>query len=286
MRATAEWGLMAGLAACIALTACSAGDAAPRGAHESDVPAAAQESDVPAAILGRGAPPRGEAVTYLPADPTTRGYLAVPEGEGPFPALILIHEWNGLVDRIRQVADAFADEGYVALAADLYHGETGSSRAENLALMGAARENPDAIIANLDAAVDYLRARPDVSGRVAAMGWCFGGGVALSFALGGVNHDGTAIFYGNLVDDPERLGSITHEVYGTFGEMDGGIPPSDVERFAEALRAGGVDNDIHVYDDVGHGFWLYVERDPENALAPAADAWRRLTEYLERTVGD
>ena len=286
MRANTGWNVAAVAAAAVAVSACSAGDAAPQGEAAARADAARQESAVPAAILGRGTPPRGETVTYDPGDSTARGYLAVPDGEGPFPSLVLIHEWNGLVDRVRQVADAFADEGYVALAADLYHGETGSSQSENMALMRRAREDPDAIISNLDAAVEFLRARSDVSGKVAAMGWCFGGGVALSFALGGVNHEGTAIFYGRLVDDPERLRSITHEVYGTFAEQDGGIPPSDVERFAGALRTAGVDNDIHIYDGVGHGFWLYVERDPDNALAPAADAWRRLTDYLERAVGD
>jgi len=280
MRVNVAWRFLAAGLSGLALAACSEGDAALPPADS------AQEAEVPAAILGRGEPPRGKAVNYLPGDETTRGYLAVPDGDGPFPSLILIHEWNGLVDRVRQLADAFADEGYVALAADLYHGQTGSSQEENLALMNTARENPDAIIANLDAAAEFLRARSDVSGKVAAMGWCFGGGVALSFALGGVNHEGTAIFYGRLVEDPEMLRGITHEVYGTFAEQDRGIPPADVERFADALRSAGVDNDIHVYDDVGHGFWLWVDRDPENALGPAADAWRRLTEYLERTIGD
>lgn len=271
---------------CLMLAACQPGDASPAVEDGQSVAVSGQEADVPDAILGQGAPPRGETVAYVPGDTNTRGYLAIPEGDGPFPSVILIHEWNGLVDRIRQVADAFADEGYVALAADLYQGQTGSNRDENMALMSAAREDPDAIIANLDAAAAYVRARADVTGKVAAMGWCFGGGVALSFALGGVNHEGTAIFYGRLVDDPDRLSSISHEVYGTFGELDGGIPPADVERFADALRTAGVSNDIHIYDDVGHGFWLYVERDPENALGPATDAWARLTAYLERTIGE
>lgn len=257
--------------------AARAGDAAATGGTD-------QESGLPAAILGEAPPPRGEGVRYVTGDEATLGYLAVPVGEGPFPSVILIHEWNGLVDRIRQVADAMADEGYVALAADLYAGRTGSSREENVALMEAAQADPAAIIANLDAAQRFLRARPDVTGRVATMGWCFGGGVALSYAIGGDNHDGTAIFYGRLVTDPETLAAVDHPIYGTFAEMDSGIPPSEVEQFATALREAGIENDLHIYDDVQHGFWLWVDRDPETSRAPALDAWNRLKAYLERVL--
>jgi carboxymethylenebutenolidase len=117
------------------------------------------------------------------------------------------------------------------------------------------------------------------------MGWCFGGGVALSFGLDGVNHEATAIFYGQLVDDPEVLARMSHEVYGTFAALDGGIPPEAVESFVAALREAGVENDVHVYDDVNHGFWLRVDQDPETRTAPALDAWQRLKAYLDRTLG-
>lgn len=237
------------------------------------------------AILGQAPPPSGEHVRYVPGDESTVGYLAVPDGDGPFPSVILIHEWNGLVDRIRQVADAFAQEGYVALAADLYSGRTGSNRDENLALVTEAREDPDALIANLNAAQHFLRERPDVSGKVGVMGWCFGGGVALSYGLGGEQHDATAIFYGRLVEDPEILRSMHHPVYGTFAQNDQGIPPDQVERFAATLDAIGVENDIHVYDHVNHGFWLYVDSDPETNEVPALNAWQRLKAFLERTLG-
>jgi carboxymethylenebutenolidase len=263
------------------------GESADRGATVSADAAsgAQQESNLPAAILGEAAAPRGAAVHYLADDSATTGYLVVPEGEGPFPAVILIHEWNGLVDRVRQVADALADEGYVALAADMYGGRTGDSREENMALMQEAQADPSRMIANLDAAARLLRQRPDVTGKIATMGWCFGGGVALSYAIGGENHDGTAIFYGRLVEDPELLAGIDHPIYGTFAEMDSGIPPEQVERFAGALRAAGIENDIHIYDDVQHGFWLWVDRDPEGASGPALDAWNRLKSYLKRVVG-
>ena len=217
-------------------------------------------------------------------DPSTVGYIAVPTGEGPFPAVILIHEWNGLVDRVRQVADALADEGYVALAADLYQGRTGSNPDENRALVGEARGDMDRVIGNLDAAASWLRARSDVTGRVGAMGWCFGGGIALSYGLGGEDHQATAIFYGSLLDDPEALAALDHEVYGTFAELDRGIPVDEVLRFEQALDAAGVQHDLHVYDAVDHGFWLRVDQDPDARTGPAEDAWVRLKAYLDRTL--
>ena len=244
------------------------------------------ETAIPDAILGNAPPPQGEHVRYFPADTATRGYLAVPDGEGPFPSLVLIHEWNGLVDRVRQVADAFAAEGYVALAVDLYSGRTGSSPAENRSLTQEVRSDEATMIANLDEAARFLRRRSDVTGKVAAMGWCFGGGVALSFALGGEHHEGTAIFYGSLIEDPELLSSITHEVYGTFAALDRGIPPDQVNRFEAALSGIGIENDIHVYDDVNHGFWLRVDQDRERRETAALDAWQRIKAYLGRVLTD
>ena len=244
------------------------------------------QNQLPDAVLGKAGPPQGRAVNYYQDNSLTQGYLAVPEGSSRRGAVILIHEWNGLVDRVRQVADGFAAEGYVALAVDLYSGRTGSNREENMALVRESLSDMDGIVANLRSAVDFLRSRPDVNGKVAAIGWCYGGGVALSFALGSDSHEGTAIFYGRLLADPEQLGKIHHEVYGTFAEMDSGIPPASVHAFVATLREAGVANDVHIYDDVRHGFWLHVDREPETNRGPALDAWQRLKRYLHRTLSN
>lgn len=274
------------LVACGSPEADTAGTDAPEAAMTGPrVPLAPTAADeLPSAIIGEAGPLMGTDLEYLDGDTLTAGYLAVPEGEGPFPALVIIHEWNGLTDRVRQVADNFAAEGYVTLAADLYQGRTGSNSDENIALMTEARENPDQMVANLNAAVSYLKARDDVTGRVGAMGWCFGGGVALSYGLDGDHHEATAIFYGQLVDDPDRLAHIDHEVYGTFAEMDTGIPPAEVQAFEQALRAAGIENDLHIYDAVNHGFWLRVDQDPDARTEAALDAWQRLKAYLDRTL--
>jgi carboxymethylenebutenolidase len=273
------------------LAACQAGDARQAAAgQETQEPRIAVKptgpDQLPDAILGKAPPPQGQSVHYYADDPAATGYLAVPAGEGPFPALILIHEWNGLNDRVRQVADAMAREGYIALAADLYSGRTGSTREENMALVNEVRGDMPTVINNLNAAVQYLRARDDVTGKVATMGWCFGGGIALSYALGGAQHDGTAVFYGQIATtDPDSLEHMHHGFYGTYAGQDRGIPPERVHEFVQALRAAGIPNDVHIYDGVGHGFWLWVDQDPDAREAPALDAWQRLKRYLKQTIG-
>ena len=260
-------------------------------AYGSPLQAAAQETpqekisaepDVPAAIFGEAPPLKGESIAYFPGSPKTSGYLSLPEGNVKG-GVILIHEWNGLSQRIRETADAFAAEGYAALAADLYQGRIGQSRSENLALVRETQSDPELIIDNLNAAVLALKGRSGAE-KIATVGWCFGGGVALSYALGGETHEGTAIFYGRLVTDPDSLRAITHEVYGTFAGLDRGPSVSDVNAFVGAMRQAGIENDVHIYDDVNHGFWLHVDRDPDRRLAPASDAWQRLKHYLHRSL--
>ena len=144
----------------------------------------------------------------------------------------------------------------------------------------------DQVVTNLNVAAAYLRDRADTSGKVAVMGWCFGGGIALSYGLDGDAHEGTAMFYGQLVQDPEILQRITHEVYGTFAAEDAGIPPQDVEQFVGALRTANIENDVHIYDEVNHGFWLFVDQEPDTRTEPALNAWQRLKSYLSRTLSN
>lgn len=252
----------------------------------AEVPFAPTADDaLPPAILGQAPALAGSDAVYHEADPAAVGYLAVPDAPGPHGAVILIHEWNGLVQRVKETADALAAEGYVALAADLYSGRTGSNPQENMALVRETLANPQALIDNLESAVKFLQAREDTTGKVATVGWCYGGGVALTFALGSDSHDATAIFYGRLLNDPEQMQHIHHEIYGTFARNDQGIPVEDVDAFVAALRAAGVKNDVHIYDGVNHGFWLHVDRDPDTNRSAALDAWQRLKAYFKRTLG-
>lgn len=245
----------------------------------------ADKDDLPSAVLGTAPAPRGESVNYFEEDAKTTGYIVAPDTKGKKPGLLIVHEWNGLSDRIRQMADNLTDEGYVVLAADMYSGRQGYSREENMALMSETRAKPDVMVRNLDAAAKLLRSRDDVYvDKIGTMGWCYGGGVVLSYAIGGENHEATAIFYGSLIDDPEKLKRIGHDVLGIFAENDGGIPPSDVRKFEKALKKAGIPNEIHIYDDVGHGFFLWLDRNPDGRDA-AIDAWKQLKNFLSRTLG-
>ena len=274
------------IAASCVLTACGQGGEAPPiaadGVSPSDNPSTAGQ--LPPSIIGEAGPLMGTDLTYVPGDDVSTGYLAVPDGTGPFPALVIVHEWNGLVDRVREVADDLATEGYVTLAVDLYEGRIGTNPDENMVLVGEVQGDQEKMLANMNAAVAYLKARPDVTGRVGAMGWCFGGGIAMTYGLDGDSHDATAIFYGALVDDPARLAALDHEVYGTFARLDQGPSPESVESFEAALRTAGIENDLHIYDEVNHGFWLHVDQAPDLRQEPARDAWQRLMGYLDRTL--
>ena len=190
--------LLATAAVTVLALACADAPSREESAPDADATTATAPT-LPPAIVGEGGPLEGTDLHYVADDTLTTGYLAVPAGEGPFPALVIIHEWNGLQDRVRQLADDFAAEGYVTLAADLFQGRTGANPQENIALVQEAQGNPAAMIANLDTAVAFLKNRSDVTGRVGAMGWCFGGGVALSFGLDGVNHG----FWLRVDGDPE-----------------------------------------------------------------------------------
>jgi dienelactone hydrolase len=161
------------------------------------------------------------------------GYLVRPANGTNLPAVVMIHEWWGLNQNIKNMAEQLANEGYVVLAADLYSGEvaTESSRASQLA--GSVRNNPDEAISNLNAAVEYVSSLQNVNSlRVAALGWCFGGGQSMQLALTTERPlAATVIYYGTLVSDQTKLADITWPVLGIFGSADQSITVDKVNQF-------------------------------------------------------
>jgi carboxymethylenebutenolidase len=208
------------------------------------------------------------------------GYVATPEEEGDYPGVIMIHEWWGLNDNIRDMADMLAAQGYNVLAVDLYGGGWTEDPEVARELATEARDNPEESVANMQAAADYLRDELGVS-KLASLGWCFGGQQSLQASLN-EDLDATVIYYGNLVTDEEALRSLESPVLGIFGAEDSGIPVSDVAAFETALNNLGVENNITVYDGVGHAF-----ANPTGGnFAPAEtqDAWEKTVKFLEDSL--
>ena len=193
-----------------------------------------------------------------------KGYLARPEMGDIDAAVIVIHEWWGLNDNIRAMAERLAAEGWAALAVDLYEGEVGEDREAARRLATAARENPDRGASNIRQAREWLGNELGVE-RVGVIGWCFGGGWSLQTALMlGDAIDAAVIYYGRVESDPEALAPLTAPVMGHFGSEDDGIP----------LKPA----DIFVYEGADHAFAnpSGTRFDADAAIA----AWGRTTEFF------
>jgi carboxymethylenebutenolidase len=199
------------------------------------------------------------------------------------PAVVMIHEWWGLNDNIKEMADELAGEGYVVLAADLYNGEVATDPNRATELSSSVRENPQQAITNLQSAVQYLASLPNVnSSRIASLGWCFGGGQSLQLALNSEQHPlaATVIYYGNLVNDTNELSKIKWPVLGIFGDQDNSIPVDSVRAFGRGLNETGVTNEIYIYPGVGHAF---ANPSGDNyAPQETTDAWQKTLTFLDK----
>jgi len=213
-------------------------------------------------------------VSYKSGDETVQGILYTPAGKGPFPGIIVIHEWFGLNDWVKEQASKLADRGYATLAIDLYRGKVATTPDEAHQLMRGVPE--DRAKRDLDAAFHYLQSRTDIKkNKIGAIGWCMGGGYALDLALEEPQLAADAINYGHLATDPAELKKINAPILGLFGAQDQGIPAEDVKKFGETLDKMGKKADITIYPDAGHQF-----QNPNNQQAyrpkDAADAWKKI----------
>ena len=224
----------------------------------------------------------GKEVTYKSGDETVKALLYEPSGHGPFPGIVVIHEWWGLNDWVKEQASKLADQGYAALAIDLYRGKVADNPGTAHELMRGVPE--DRALRDLHAAVEYLKSLSSVKkDRIASIGWCMGGGYSLDVALQEPTLTATVINYGHLATDTAALGKINAAILGNFGGKDQGIPPEDVKKFEEALKQAGKKVDIKIYPDAGHAF-----ENPNNKAGyradDAADAWKRTVDFLASTL--
>jgi carboxymethylenebutenolidase len=225
-------------------------------------------------------------VTYTASDGTTlHGYLAAPAGDGPFPAVIMVHEWWGLNGEIVELADALAAEGYVVLAPDTYRGPTTSLVPRALYLRLTVSD--DRVDDDMLRAFDYLAGMETVdANRIGVMGFCYGGGVALRHGIVNPRIAATVNLYGDRVTDPQALGALLEQdagpLLGIFGAEDAQIPVSSVELFREALEVAGVTHTVTIYDGVGHAF---VQPDLLEQPGAPREAWEQILGFLSETLG-
>jgi len=262
-------------------TAQSAGDP-PAGQDDEHLEAMAREhaGDTPVAAAAAGTPATGvstETVQFGSGD----GYLARPAGT-PRAGLIVIHEWWGLNDNIREMTRRLAAEGYLALAVDLYRGEVAENPGEARALMQALMDDESYAGLQLGAAFGWLKNEGAVA-QVGSIGWCLGGGLALRLALDMPEAlDAVVVYYGRLVTDPAELAPLRAPLLGIFGGRDQGIPLETVREFETRMEALGKEAEIVVYEEAGHAFAnpSGTRYQPE----AATDAWRRTLAFLDEQL--
>jgi len=192
-------------------------------------------------------------VSYRSGNETVHAILYKPSGDGPFPALVVIHEWWGLNDWVKQQADRFAQLGYVALAIDLYRGQVATTPDQAHEIMRGVPE--DRAQRDLLAATAYLSSLNTVNPkRIGVIGWCMGGGYALDLAVADPKLRVAVINYGHLASDDATLKKIHASILGIFGGQDHGIPVADVKKFEAQMKGLGKKVDIHIFPDAGHAF--------------------------------
>jgi carboxymethylenebutenolidase len=222
-------------------------------------------------------------VSFPSGDATVHGLLYLPQGSGPHPALIVIHEWWGLNDWIKQQANEYAKQGYIALAVDLYRGKVADNPETAHELMRGLPQ--DQGVRDLLAAVHYLDARKDVKRNdVGAVGWCMGGGYAAQLAIAAPSLKAVAINYGALPTDKAQLAKIHAAILGNFGGKDQGIPPDAVHSFEAAMKLLRKPVDAKIYPEAGHAF-----ENPNNKAGyradDAANAMDRINKFFDAHLG-
>jgi carboxymethylenebutenolidase len=235
-----------------------------------------------ASITVRADGPKTETVTFSNGKDTASGFLATPEKPGRYPGLIVVHEWWGLNDWVKEQTVKLASQGFVALAVDLYRGKVAADAAEAHELSRGLPE--DRALVDLMGGIVYLTTRNDVEhGRIGVIGWCMGGGYAVQLAMHVPRLGACVVNYGALPTDPNDLQNIGAPFLGNFGADDRGITPTDVQAFQKSMEALSRKVDIKIYDGAGHGFENPNNKDGYRPQA-ADDAWNRTVAFLNKSL--
>ena len=224
----------------------------------------------------------GELIEFKVNGQTGHGYLAIPR-QGSGPGVIVIQEWWGLVDHIKDVCDRFAGEGFVALAPDLYHGKTAKSPDEAGKLMMALRI--DQAEQDLSAAIEYLATLDSTtSEKVGVVGFCMGGALSLYTATKNPHVGACVVFYGGHPKVKPDLPNLHAPVLGLYAARDGFVTPDSVHQLESKLKELGKQIEAHIYPGTDHAFFNDTRPEVYNADA-ADDAWRRTVQFLRKHLG-
>lgn len=226
----------------------------------------------------------GELVEFTANGGTDSGYLAIPGAGRGFqrgPGVIVIQEWWGLVDHIKNLCDRFADAGFVALAPDLYHGKTTTSPDEAGKLMMAMQI--DQAEKDLSGAVKYLLDHDATTGdKVGVVGFCMGGALALYAAAKNSSINKCVVFYGIHPNVKPDLPNLQAPVLGNYAGNDAFVTPESVNQLEQQLQALGKQVDFKIYPGTDHAFFNDTRPEVYNAEA-ANDAWQRTINFLRST---
>jgi len=227
----------------------------------------------------------GELVDFPSNGHGASGYLAIPES-GSGPGVIVIQEWWGLVPHITDVCDRFAAEGFVALAPDLYHGETTTEPDEAGKLMMAL--NLQRAAQDLDGAVDLLLGHQGVRGdKLGITGFCMGGGLALVEACHRPDAFGAVVPWYGLIPWPDAepdWSKLQAPVEGHYAGKDGFFTPENAVELESTIRRQGISATVYLYDDADHAFFNDTRPEVYDAEA-AATAWHRTLDFLHTRLG-
>lgn len=229
---------------------------------------------------------RETTVQYPSGNVTVKAFVAAPMTKERRPAIIVIQEWWGLTDHIKDIARRYAAEGYVAIAPDLYsrlgHALT-TDPGEAGKLMNSLKQEDG--LKDLNATVTYLKSVPEVDGaRIGVTGFCMGGSYALMLPC--VNPDVKAAvpFYGQVPNPDTPLQNLSAPVLYFYGEDDGWITKADVQRLAAALKKYNKSGEIKTYPGAPHAF--FRDNDPSVYRPEAAkDAWARTKAFFKQHLG-
>jgi carboxymethylenebutenolidase len=220
-------------------------------------------------------------VSYIEGQEDVKGYLAYPDDGKKHPAIVLIHEWWGLTDWIKENARKFAEQGYVALAVDLYNGQVTDKPAKARELATAVRNDMDGAFKNLKMALGYLKGLSNhvIKDRMASVGWCFGGGWSYQVAKNNLGTKASIIYYGrfNPKDDLSKMRAV---ILGNFGENDRGIRVDNVKEFQAMLKTLSGNHEVYIYENAGHGFARPGGRSYNKEAAELS--WKRTLAFLKK----